>query len=48
MQARGAGITGVPCFILDGKVAVPSAVEPEVFLRIFAEHGIGAAQTGAD
>ena len=43
MQARSAGITGVPCFILDRKVAVPGAVEPNVFLRIFKEHGIGVA-----
>ena len=42
MGARGAGITGVPCFILDGRVAVPGAVEPDVFLRVFEEHGIGA------
>ena len=46
MQARNAGITGVPCFILDGKVAVPGAAEPDVFLRVFEEHGIGVA--GAD
>ena len=43
MRARRAGITGVPCFILDGKVAVPGAVEPDVFLRVFDEHGIGVA-----
>ena len=43
MRARSAGITGVPCFILDGKVAVPGAVEPDVFLRVFEEHGIGVA-----
>ena len=42
-RARSAGITGVPCFILDGKVAVPGAVEPDVFLRVFEEHGIGTA-----
>ena len=47
MRARGAGITGVPCFILDGKVAVPGAVEPDVFLRVFDEHGIGAAAADA-
>ena len=46
MRARRAGITGVPCFILDGKVAVPGAVEPDVFLRVFEEHGIGAAAAG--
>ena len=41
MRARSAGITGVPCFILDGKVAVPGAVEPDVLLRVFDEHRIG-------
>ena len=41
MRARSAGITGVPCFILDGKVAVPGAVEPDVFLRVLDEHRIG-------
>jgi len=46
LRARSAGITGVPCFILDGKVAVPGAVEPDVFLRVFEEHGIGVAATG--
>ena len=45
MQARSAGITGVPCFILDRKVAVPGAVEPNVFLRVFKEHGIGTADS---
>ena len=48
MRARSAGITGVPCFILDGKVAVPGAVEPEVFLRVFEAHGIGAAVEDAN
>jgi predicted DsbA family dithiol-disulfide isomerase len=43
MGARGAGITGVPCFILDARVAVPGAVEPDVFLRVLEEHGIAAA-----
>ena len=47
MRARSAGITGVPCFILDAKVAVPGAVEPEVFLRVFEEHGIGVAAADA-
>ena len=48
MRARAAGITGVPCFILDGKVAVPGAVEPDVFLRVFEDHGIGAVTADAD
>ena len=43
-QARAAGLSGVPCFIIDGKVAVPGAVEPPVFLRVFDEHDIGAGQ----
>ena len=47
-RARDAGISGVPCFIFDGKVAVPGAVEPDVFLRVFEKHGIGVstAETG--
>ena len=47
MRARAAGITGVPCFIFDGRVAVPGAVEPDVFLRVFEDHGIGAATAEA-
>ncbi len=46
MQARAAGIAGVPYFILDGKVAVPGAVEPDVFLRVLDEYGIGATEAG--
>ena len=42
-RARAAGMSGVPCFILDGRVAIPGAAEPEVFLRVFEEHGIGGA-----
>lgn len=41
-QARQAGISGVPCFIVDGKVAVPGAVAPDQFLQILDKHGIGA------
>ena len=41
-RARAAGMSGVPCFIFDGRVTVPGAAEPEVFLRMFEEHGIGA------
>lgn len=40
-RARNAGITGVPCFILDGRVAVPGAVEPQVMLDIFDQYHIG-------
>ena len=47
MRARRAGITGVPCFILDGKVAVPGALEPEMFLRVFEEHRIGITSSDA-
>jgi predicted DsbA family dithiol-disulfide isomerase len=41
-RARNAGITGVPCFIVDGRVAVPGAVEPVVFLEVLDKHGVGA------
>ena len=47
MQARRAGITGVPCFILDGKVAVPGAVEPDVLLRVFDQYEIGTTTADA-
>ena len=34
-QARQAGITGVPCFIFNGKYALAGAHEPEVLLQLF-------------
>jgi predicted DsbA family dithiol-disulfide isomerase len=34
MQARQAGITGVPCFIFNGKYALPGAQPPEVIHRM--------------
>ena len=46
-QARSAGITGVPCFIIDGRVAVPGAVEPEAMLKIFEDYKIGEAADDA-
>ena len=33
-QARGMGIKGVPCFIIDGKYAISGAEDPEVFLPL--------------
>lgn len=33
-QARGMGIKGVPCFIIDGKYAISGAQDPEVFLPL--------------
>ena len=41
-RARLAGLSGVPCFIVDGKVAIPGAVEPDTFLEILDRHGIPA------
>ena len=41
-RARSAGISGVPCFIVDGKVAIPGAVDSAVFLEVLDKHGIGA------
>ncbi len=40
-RARNAGISGVPCFIIDGRVAVPGAVEPQVMLEILERYRIG-------
>jgi len=34
-NARQAGITGVPCYVIDGKFAVSGAQSPEIFHQIF-------------
>ena len=34
-KARQAGITGVPCFVVDGMFAVSGAQSPEIFHQIF-------------
>ncbi len=34
-EAHRLGISGVPCFIFDGKYAVSGAQEPEVFTQVF-------------
>ena len=34
-KARQEGITGVPCFVVDGKFAVSGAQSPEIFHQIF-------------
>ncbi len=34
LGARRLGVTGVPCFIVDGRYAVSGAQAPEVFLRV--------------
>ena len=34
-KARQEGITGVPCFVIDGKFAVSGAQSPEIFHQIF-------------
>ncbi len=46
-RARGLGVNGVPCYIVDRKYAVSGAQSPEVFLQIFdlarhEEQGIAA------
>ncbi len=35
LGARRLGVTGVPCFIVDGRYAISGAQAPEVFLRVF-------------
>lgn len=52
LGARRLGITGVPCFIVDGRYAISGAQAPEVFLRVFetveqAEQAENAAQPDA-
>ena len=34
-KARQAGISGVPCYVIDGKFAVSGAQSPEIFHQIF-------------
>ncbi|MDC0032951.1 DsbA family oxidoreductase [Alphaproteobacteria bacterium] len=34
-NARQAGVTGVPCYVIDGKFAVSGAQSPEIFHQIF-------------
>lgn len=34
-RARRMGVTGVPCFVIDGKYAVSGAQSPEVFHQLF-------------
>ena len=34
-KVRRAGITGVPCFILQGKYAISGAQAPEIFHQVF-------------
>ncbi len=35
-HARQIGVTGVPCFIINGRYAVSGAQDPEVFSQVFA------------
>lgn len=37
LRARIMGVTGVPFFVFDGKVAVSGAQPPEVFLEVFRD-----------
>ena len=34
-EAKRLGISGVPCFVFEGKYAVSGAQEPEVFSQVF-------------
>ena len=46
-QARAMGVTGVPCFIINGRYAISGAQDPEVFQQVFAVAHQEAAQTAA-
>jgi predicted DsbA family dithiol-disulfide isomerase len=37
LTARNLGITGVPCFVADRRIAVPGAVPPPVLAQLLAE-----------
>jgi predicted DsbA family dithiol-disulfide isomerase len=38
-QARGLGVSGVPFFVVNGKVALSGAQPPELFLQAFEQAG---------
>ena len=46
-MARGLGINGVPCFIIDGRYAVSGAQSPEIFLQVFGLAREGQAAEAA-
>lgn len=46
-QARTMGISGVPCFIIDGKYVVQGAQPPETWVRIIEEIEAAVAAQGA-
>jgi len=49
LGARRLGVTGVPCFIVDGRYAISGAQAPEVFLRVIetAEQAAAEPETTA-
>ncbi len=47
-HARRLGVTGVPCFIADGRYAISGAQAPEVFLRVLETAEQAAAAVAAD
>jgi predicted DsbA family dithiol-disulfide isomerase len=46
-EARRLGVSGVPFFVINGKVALPGAQPPELFRQAFAQTGVGADQEEA-
>ena len=42
-HAQRVGVTGVPFFIVDGKLAVSGAQTPDVWAKVFAQVLSGAA-----
>ena len=41
------GVTGVPCFIINGRYAIAGAQDPEVFQQVFAVVSQEATQATA-
>ena len=46
--ASRAGISGVPCFIFDGRYAISGAQPPDVFERVFELTATAPSETSAD
>jgi predicted DsbA family dithiol-disulfide isomerase len=47
-MARELGITGVPCFVADRRIAVPGAVPPPVLAQLLAEASAAAEDADED
>ncbi|MEM6680566.1 MAG: DsbA family protein, partial [Pseudomonadota bacterium] len=46
--ARDMGVTGVPCFIIQGKYVIQGAQEPDTWARVISEIGEAVTKGAAE